>query len=58
MNTEQKLKHDFTNNGIRIEVLNRLIVESLESSNPLEQEHLNDLRDFLKLHLELLEQLN
>ena len=58
MNAEQKLKHDFTNNGIRIEVLNRLIVEKLENSNPLEEEHLKDLKDFLKFHLELLEKLN
>ncbi len=52
-----KIRHDFVNNGIRLEVLNKLITDKLEANQPQDTEHLTDLKTFLQLHLKLLEKL-
>lgn len=54
---KNKVKHDFINNSIRLEVLNKLICECLENNENPEQEHTGDLKKFLEEHLILLEKL-
>lgn len=57
MNDKKKLEHDFTNNSIRIDVLNRLIIEKIEKSTRPDLDHIQDLNKFLKIHLELVSKL-
>lgn len=57
MSDNSKLKHDFINNGIRIEVINRLISEALEKEIFPEQTHIKDLSRYLKLQIELAKKL-
>lgn len=49
-----QLKHDFLNNGIRIEVLNKLIAERLESNQPLDSQELSDLEQTLSQQQEFI----
>jgi hypothetical protein len=53
---DSQLKHDFINNGLRIEVLNKLISESLEKSEPPLREQVDDLLAFLQKQIEYLTQ--
>ena len=55
--TERELKHDFINNGLRIEILNQIISESLSSSQKPDSNQISDLKIFLEEHLKLLKQL-
>jgi len=55
--TERELKHDFINNGLRIEILNQIISESLSSSQKPDPNQISDLKIFLEEHLKLLKQL-
>lgn len=48
---DSQLKHDFINNGLRIEVLNKLISESLEKSEQPPKEQVDDLLSFLEQHI-------
>ena len=57
MKVDSKVRHDFINNCLRIEVLNKLIVEALEKNTSWEDEYNEDLKEFLELHKELLEKL-
>jgi hypothetical protein len=57
MNEQSQLRHDFINNGLRIEVLNKIISEKLEQSELIESEFTFDLKKFLVLHHSLLEQI-
>ncbi len=52
-----KVKHDFINNGLRIEILNKLISEALEQKTEIQENYLNDLSQFLKKHIELLKEI-
>lgn len=52
-----KVKHDFINNGLRIEILNKLISEALEQKAEIQENYLNDLSQFLKKHIELLKEI-
>lgn len=54
---QDKVRHDFINNGIRIEVLNQLITGALEEQKKINSEHINDLERFLKEQVKLLKQL-
>lgn len=45
---EPKLKHDFTNNCLRIEILQKLLLEKLDNGQAPEQEHLKDYIVFLE----------
>ncbi len=54
---DSKTKHDFINNSLRIEVLNKLIGEKLENNLEPENEHVEDLKQFLADHLEYLKKL-
>lgn len=49
--------HNFLNNGIRIEILTKLISESIEKSNTIESEQVKDLASSLDLHQELVQKL-
>ena len=53
-----KLKHDFINNSLRIEIINTMVSEALQNNEPPKEEHLKDLGVFLKNHLEYLERLS
>ena len=50
--------HEFLNNGIRIEILTKLIAESIEKSDIFELEQVKDLRSSLELHQKLVQKLN
>ena len=50
---KSKVRHDFINNGLRIEVLNRLITDSLEKKENLNSEYLEDLDKALKAQISL-----
>ena len=52
-NEKNKVRHDFINNAIRLEVLNKLITEAIEGHSSMDADHLDDLESFLKNHLEL-----
>lgn len=54
---KNKIRHDFINNGLRIEVLNRMITEALETNQSLEKDYIEDLIKFLNDHVQLAEQL-
>ncbi len=45
---EAKLRHDFINNCLRIEILQKLMIEDLEAGRPVRQEHLEDYKEFLE----------
>ena len=55
MEISSKLKHDFSNNAIRIDVLNKLIIEQFESKEDIDREYLQDLKKFLTEHLQYLD---
>jgi hypothetical protein len=57
MNETSKLKHDFINNGLRIEVVNRLISEALEKNDEIDPNLVIDLDKFLLLQLKYTKQL-
>ena len=50
--------HDFLNNGIRIEILTKLLAESIEKSKAFEPEQLQDLSSALETHKSLVQKLN
>ena len=54
---KSKARHDFINNGLRLEVLNKMLTEQIEQSQELNSDYINDLETFLKLHLELVEKI-
>jgi hypothetical protein len=54
---ENNIRHDFINNGLRIEVLNKLITEAIESNQKVNPEYLEDLHRFLQDHVELINQI-
>lgn len=51
------LRHEFLNNCLRIEVLNRLIGEKLERNEEPDEEHKSDLKKFLEIQLLYLKEL-
>ncbi len=51
------LKHDFINNSLRIEVISRLVCESLNKNEKLNDQHINDLEDFLQKEINLLKEI-
>ncbi|MCT4641382.1 MAG: hypothetical protein N4A33_03725 [Bacteriovoracaceae bacterium] len=53
----KELKHDFINNSLRIEILCKLIIESLRQDKELENEYIDDLENFLNNHISLLKHL-
>lgn len=57
LNIDEKFKHDFINNSLRIEVINKVLCECLENSNSTDPGYVEDLKCFLKDHLEYLEHL-
>ena len=50
---KSKVRHDFINNGLRIEVLHNLIIESLENNSEINLEYLEDLEGFLENQIKL-----
>jgi hypothetical protein len=54
---ESKLRHDFLNNCLRIEILNRLLSEAIEKNSVPQKEHVEDLAGFLNEHLNYLEKI-
>ncbi len=51
-------RHDFINNSLRLEILNKLICEQLEKKEEPDQEMLDDLLPTLEKHLEILKKHN
>lgn len=49
-------RHDFINNSLRIEILNKLVCQELEKNQAPNQEHVEDLKKFLEDHLKYLEE--
>lgn len=49
---DSKLSHDFINNSLRIEVINRSLCDSLEENTELNTEFIQDLKTFLEKHIE------
>lgn len=54
---KDKVQHDFINNGLRLDILNKLLTEQLEKNSALDLEYLNDLEIFLNVHLDLVKKL-
>lgn len=54
MSVTSQIKHDFINNSLRIEVINKLICESLEKNENINEEYIEDLNKFIKLHIDLI----
>ena len=54
MKISDQLKHDFTNNAIRIEVINKMITDKFEQKEAIDKEYLNDLKKFLQDHINYL----
>lgn len=52
-NSRSQEIHDFINNGLRLEVLNKLISESLEKKQDVDREYVSDLKKYLSDHIEL-----
>lgn len=50
---KSKIRHDFINNGLRLELLHNMIIESLEKKTEINPEYLDDLENFLKEQVEL-----
>lgn len=54
---DSKRKHDFTNNCLRIEILQKLILEDLDAGKTIQADRLQDYLTFLeeqKEHIKLL----
>lgn len=51
---DSKSKHDFINNCLRIEILQRLILEALDAGNEISEEFKNDYIDFIKEQIDIL----
>jgi len=49
------VRHDFINNSLRIETLNKLICEELEKNEQPLKEYVEDLKIFLADHITMLE---
>ncbi len=54
---EKKLVHDFTNSSLRIEIINKLILEEIQASKTPIKKHLTDLESTLHKHIELLSEM-
>jgi hypothetical protein len=54
---DEKFKHDFINNSLRIEVINKVLCECLAESTKADEVYVKDLKQFLQYHLEYLEKL-
>lgn len=50
----KSLLHDFLNNGMRIEILTKLISEAIEKEIIPEQQQLTDLTDSIEKHTTIL----
>lgn len=50
------VRHDFINNALRIEILNKMICEDLEKNKQPNDEFVKDLTKFLEDHLQFLKQ--
>lgn len=50
--------HDFLNNGIRIEIITKLLAESIEKTDSFEIEQVQDLVSALDKHQQLVQKLN
>ena len=50
---EGKLKHDFTNNCLRLEILHKIILESIDREEDI-KEKLADYSEFLDFQKELI----
>jgi hypothetical protein len=47
-------KHDFINNSLRLEVINKIICEAIHKGEVVEEELIKDLKESLNKHLESL----
>lgn len=54
---QAQVKHDFINNCIRIEVIQKLLGQSLDENKKIDEKHKLDLIEFLKAQIELTKKL-
>lgn len=54
----KSLLHDFLNNGMRIEILTKLISEAIEKDKKPDQKQLDDLAESLIKHTSILKEFN
>lgn len=54
---DPQIRHDFINNSLRLEVLSKLICEDLNKNQHPNPTHLNDLEDFLKKSINLVNEI-
>jgi hypothetical protein len=47
-------QHDFVNNTLRIEIINKMLLEKLEQQESIDSEMITDLKRFLQDHINLL----
>ena len=52
--SNSKSRHDFINNALRIEVINKMLIEALEKNESLNPDYIQDLEVFLEDHKNLL----
>ncbi len=57
MKIDNTIRHDFINNGLRIEVLIKLITDEIENKDEVSMEYLGDLEVFLKDHLSFIKKI-
>lgn len=55
--TEKVDLHDFLNNGIRIEILTKLIADSIQKSESIDSEVKSDIQTALESHFNFIEKL-
>ena len=55
--TKELSGHDFINNGLRIEIITKLIAESIEKKEEPQENLIEDLFQALKNHKDFLEEL-
>jgi len=57
MKIDPKIRHDFINNSLRLEVLMRLVCDSLQKDEIPQKQYLDDLDQFLSIEKNLLSEI-
>lgn len=53
---DKRLLHDFTNSCLRIEIINKLILEAIHESRKPNKDHFIDLQEGLQIHSNLVKE--
>lgn len=57
MTIDPQTKHDFINNCLRLEVLMKLVSDDISKGSTPQNQHLNDLEEFLQKEINLLREI-